>query len=116
MIARVTARFVLAHPVLPKHDVIAAGDQDTHAGKRKRQLRRFGRAKFVVARHDVVGGAPIVNAGGGARVQEDQTRAAVVQQVVPHTACGRIPTRIPQRSAKAVLYWTVKCAFGELPT
>jgi len=31
-IARGTARFVLAHPVLPKHDVIAAGDQDTHAG------------------------------------------------------------------------------------
>ncbi len=32
MMARVTARLVRAHPVLPKHDVVAAGDQDAHAG------------------------------------------------------------------------------------
>ena len=28
MDGRVTERLVLAHPVLPKHDVVATGDQD----------------------------------------------------------------------------------------
>lgn len=29
---RGTTRLVLAHPILPKHDVVAASDHDAHAG------------------------------------------------------------------------------------
>ncbi len=113
---RGAARLVCAHRVLPKHDVVADGDQDAQAGQRKGQSRHIRRAKVVVVRGNIVGGLPIVHADARARVQEYQPRAVVVQDVARDAACGRIPHEgIPQRSEKAVLFWIVKSAFGELP-